>query len=124
VTGSRDLLDQARIGLAAWQRGGVSVLAELLDPDVALLWWTPGDWDCDGKADVVALLTERSSAEAPSEVEITRTDKSTLLVERRDTVPDGPEAGFRPATVVRFREGRVVQMRQYRSREDALAEVR
>jgi ketosteroid isomerase-like protein len=120
----RDQMEQARRGLAAWQRGDVPALADLLDPDVELLWWTPGNWDCHGKAQVVALLTERASAEPPAEVEIVDIDESTVLVERRHPVPDGPEAGFRPATMVRFREGRIVHMQQYRSRQDALADTR
>ena len=120
----RDQMEQARRGLAAWQRGDVAALADLLDPDVELLWWTPGNWDCHGKAQVVALLTERVNAEPPAEVDIVDIDESTVLVERRHTVPDGPEAGFRPATMVRFREGRIVHMQQYRSRQDALADTR
>jgi ketosteroid isomerase-like protein len=44
-----------------------------------------------------------------------------LVVARTATVEDGREAGFRPATVVSFRDGRVVSMRQYRSRDEALA---
>ncbi len=118
-----DQMERARRGLAAWQRGDVDALADLLDPDVELLWWTPGDWDCHGKDQVVALLTERLNAEDPAEVEIEDIDGSTVLVERRYTVLDGPEAGFRPATVVRFRKGRVIQMQQYRSRQDALADT-
>ena len=47
-----------------------------------------------------------------------------LATWQRHTVLDGPEAGFRPATVVRFRKGRVIQMQQYRSRQDALADTR
>jgi ketosteroid isomerase-like protein len=112
-----------RQGLAAWQRGDVTKLAELLDPEVELLWWTPGDWDCRGKSEVVALLTERVNAAPPAEVDVTDLDETTLLVERRDVVLDGPEAGLRPATKVRLREGRVLHMQQYRSREEALADI-
>jgi ketosteroid isomerase-like protein len=110
-----------RHGLEAWQQGDVAALAELLHPDVDLLWWTPGDWDCHGKDQVVALFTERASASAQASVDLTDVDDHTLLVHRRDPVTDGPEAGFRPATLVRFRDGQVVHMQQYRSREDALA---
>jgi ketosteroid isomerase-like protein len=119
-----DQMEAASRGLAAWQRGDVAALADLLDPDVELLWWTPGSWDCHGKARVIALLTERVNSEPPAEVDIVDIDESTVLVERRHTVPEGPEAGFRPATMVRFREGRVVRMQQYRSRQDALADSR
>jgi ketosteroid isomerase-like protein len=111
----------ARSGLQAWLRGDVQALAELLDPAVELLWWGPGEWQCRGKGQVVALLTERASEGPLAEVDIVDVDDSTLLVERRETVLDGPEAGYRPATLVQFRDGRVVRMQQCRSREDALA---
>lgn len=94
---------------------------ELLDPDVALLWWTPGDWDCHGKAHVPALLTDRAAAGPPAEVDLTGLDASTILVQRRRAVFDGPEAGLQAATLIRLRNGLVVQMVQYRSREGALA---
>jgi ketosteroid isomerase-like protein len=119
-----DPMRQARCGLVAWQRGDLTALAELLDPDVELMWWTPGDWDCHGKAEVLALLTERVNAAPPAEVDINVVDESRVLVERRHAALDGPEAGLRPATRVRFRAGRVVQMQQYRSRDDALADIR
>jgi ketosteroid isomerase-like protein len=117
-----DRRSQARRGLAAWQRGDVGALADLLDADVELLWWTPGTWDCHGKDAVLALLTERVKEGPPAEVDITVVNDATLLVERRDTVLDGPESGFRPATLVRIADGRVVCMQQYRSRDDALAD--
>jgi ketosteroid isomerase-like protein len=118
-----DQMDRARLGLVAWQRGDMATLADILDPDVELLWWVPGDWDCHGKDQVVALLTERLHGEPPAEVNIEEIDDSTVLVERRHTVLDGPEAGFRPATVVHFENGRVVRMRQYRSHQDAIAGI-
>jgi ketosteroid isomerase-like protein len=119
-----DTMEHALAGLAAWQRGDVAALADILDPDVELLWWTPGDWDCHGKDQAIALLTERVNTQPPAEVDIEEIDESTVLVERRHVVLDGPEAGFRPATLVRFREGLVVRMQQYRSRHDAVADTR
>ncbi len=35
-----DTMEHARAGLAAWQRGDVGALADILDPDVELLWWS------------------------------------------------------------------------------------
>lgn len=111
-------------GLAAWQRGEVTALADLLDADVELMWWTPGDWDCHGRDQVVALLSERARAGTAPGVDITDVDETTVLVERRDPVLDGPEAGLRPATMVRIHGGRVTHLRQYRSRQEALADAR
>lgn len=126
--GSTELMDQARQGLAAWASGDLTALADLLDPDVELLWWTPGAWDCAGKNEVLALLSERIDEDSPADVDLTEitseTDGPALLVERRQVVPSGPEAGLRPATLVTFRDGLVVRMQQYRSRADALADAR
>jgi ketosteroid isomerase-like protein len=47
-----------------------------------------------------------------------------LVVSRTATVEDGPEADFKPATVVSFRDGRVVSLRQYRSQDEALVAAR
>jgi hypothetical protein len=40
---------------------------------------------------------------------------------RAETVADGPAAGLRPATLISFRAGKVVAMRQFRDRSEALA---
>lgn len=115
------MMARARAGLEAWLRGDVDALVPLLDPDVELLWWEPGDWDCHGKDEVIELLRERASQEAPAEVDIVDVEDDTLLVERRETATDGPQAGYRPVTSVEFRGGRVVRMRQYLSRDEAIA---
>lgn len=39
---STELIEKARGGLEAWQRGDVEALAPLLDPEVELTWWEPG----------------------------------------------------------------------------------
>ncbi len=114
-------MKRARHGLAAWQRGDVSVIADLLDPEAELLWWSPGAWDCHGKGEVLALLTARARQGPPADVDISDLDSSTVLVARRETVARGPEAGYRPATLAWFEGDRLVSLQQYRSREEALA---
>ena len=116
-------MQRARQGLAAWQRGDVSELADLMEPEAELRWWTPGAWDCNGKHEVLALLAARAQQGPPADADISDLDSTTLLVARRDTVERGPEAGYRPATLVRFQGDRLVSMQQYRSREDALADA-
>jgi len=116
-------MEHAQQGLAAWQRGDVSELADLMDPEAELLWWTPGAWDCHGKSGVLALLSARARQGPPADVDISDIGGTTLLVARRDPVEHGPEAGYRPATLVRFQGDRLVSMQQYRCREDALADA-
>ncbi len=116
-----ELLGRARDALAAWHRGDVAPLEPLLDPEVELLWWEPGAWDCHGREAVLALLKERVRRGAgEAEVDLIETDDA-IVVSRREMVTEGPEANTRPATLVTFREGKVVSLRQFRSRDEALA---
>jgi hypothetical protein len=57
----KETLEQARAGLLAWQAGDVQALEPLLDPEVELTWWEPGEWDCRGREAVLALLRDRVS---------------------------------------------------------------
>jgi ketosteroid isomerase-like protein len=119
-----ELLARARDALAAWQAGDLSALEPLLAPDAELLWWEPGDWDCHGRETVLDTLRDRARRGAgKARVDLIEAGDS-LVVARRGMVRQGPEAGTRPATLVTFSKGRVVSMRQFRSREEALAAVR
>jgi ketosteroid isomerase-like protein len=119
---STELLDMARSGLEAWQEGDVDALAPLLDPEVELTWWEPGEWDCQGREAVLALLRERKSEGAgTAEVELIEAGDNTIVATRAKTVPDGPAAGLRPATLITFRDGKAITMRQFRDRSEALA---
>jgi ketosteroid isomerase-like protein len=120
-----ELLERARSALANWQEGDLSALEPLLVPAVELLWWEPGDWDCHGREEVLALLSERKKQGlGDAEVELTEAGGYVLVVSRATTVRDGPQAGTRPATVVTFRDGKVISMRQFHSRKEALVAVK
>jgi ketosteroid isomerase-like protein len=108
--------------LEAWQRGDVDALEPLLDPEVELTWWQPGEWDCYGRGAVLALLRERAGEGATgTEVELLDAAENVIVVARSRTVQDGPQAGTRPATVVTFRDGKVISMRQFPNRAEALS---
>ena len=115
-----DLMEKARIGLQSWQDGDLSALEELLDPDVELLWWEPGDWDCHSREDVLRVLAQRRSEVANrAEVELIDAGENVLVsVSHTADRPDWPDE---PATVIRFRDGKAIEMRQFKSREEALA---
>jgi ketosteroid isomerase-like protein len=116
------LIEKARGGLEAWQRGDVEALALLLHPDVELRWWEPGDWDCHGRAAVLGLLLERTEGGAgAAEIELIDAGEDAIVTCRVETVPDGPAAGLRPATLIVFRDGLAVTMHQFRDRSEALA---
>jgi ketosteroid isomerase-like protein len=119
-----ELFERARAGLGAWQDGDLSALEELLDPDVELFWWKPGDWDCHGRDEVLRLLRTRQEEGAPpGDVELIDAGDDTLIsVSRRssDRDPDWPDEA---ATVITFRDGRAVRMQQFRSQAEALSAV-
>lgn len=117
-----DVMTRARAGLEAWQQGDLSALEPLLDAEVELLWWEPGEWDCHGREAVMACLRERVAHRGGTgEVELVQSGEDRLVVSRSQVVDDGPAAGLKPATVIRFRGGKVVSMRQCASRDEALA---
>src|SRR5213079_1926905 len=111
-------------GLQAWQEGNLAALEALLDPDVELNWWEPGEWDCYGRDEVLRLLRARQEeGVSHGKVELIDAGDDTLIsVSRRhpDREPDWPEEA---ATVITFRDGRAVRMQQYRSRAEALSAV-
>ena len=119
-----ELVERARARLQRWRDGDPSALEELLDPDVELFWWEPGDWDCHSRDEVLRQLRTRHEEGAPrGEVELIDAGDDTLIsVSRRnpDRDPDWPEES---ATVITFRGGRAVLMQQYRSRAAALSAV-
>jgi ketosteroid isomerase-like protein len=119
---TEDLVARVQPALVAWQQGDLGPLETLLAPDVELLWWEPGEWDCHGRDQVLALLRQRTRERSTgTDVEVTQLATDTLLVSRRRIVGDGAQAGSSPATLVSFRAGQVVRMQQFRSRADALA---
>ena len=78
--------------------------------------------DCHGREAVLSLLRERASEGAgAAEIELIEAGEDAIVTSRVETVPDGPAAGLRPATLIVFRDGLAVQMRQFRNREEALA---
>jgi ketosteroid isomerase-like protein len=122
---SGELVQLARDGLEAWQRGDVDALAPLLHPEVTLTWWAPGEWDCHGREEVLALLRERADeGVGAAEIELIDAGEDAIVSARVETVPSGPAAGLRPATLIVFRDGLAIEMRQFRDRSEALAAAR
>jgi ketosteroid isomerase-like protein len=119
---STELLDMARSGLQAWQKGDVDALLPLLDLEVELTWWEPGEWDCRGREAVLALLRERAGEGAgAAQIELIDAGDDKIIATRAAIVLDGPAAGLRPATLITFRDGKAITMRQFRDRSEALA---
>jgi ketosteroid isomerase-like protein len=122
---NEELIELARGGLEAWQSGDVDALAPLLHPAVTLRWWEPGEWDCQGREEVLAMLRERAGEGAGAAgIELIDAGEDAIVSARIEAVPDGPAAGLRPATLILFRDGLAIEMRQFRDRSEALAAAR
>lgn len=124
----------ARDGYEALMRGEVEVVEELMAPDLTWHWWEHGPWDCHGRDEAVALIRERMGQRAIGELtEVTEVADGQVVVVVTRMRPDSeltPEdLGRSPghvesATLVTFRDGKVVAMHAYRTRADALVAAR
>ena len=92
------LLERVRAGMQAWQDGDLSALEELLDPDVELSWWEPGDWDCHSRDEVLRLLGRRREEGVPrGDVELIDAGDDTLIsVSKHHPGRGGPDWPERP----------------------------
>jgi ketosteroid isomerase-like protein len=112
-----DVDDLLQRGLRAWTTGDLEALEAVLDPNVTLGWIEPGEWDCVGRAEVMQLLRQRAAegrTHDPRRVE--RVDEHTVVVS-----PDQPDPFGAAATRITIAHGKVVAMRQYATRTEALA---
>ena len=111
-----------RDGFRAFLRGDFDALGEIMDPAVQWLWFEPGEWDCHDREKVLATLRERRREGVITKLDDVVDGGQTVFIEvsgprlEESELPEG-----RACMVVTVREGRIVRMQDYRSREDALA---
>src|SRR5947209_4721072 len=118
---SQELVERARVGLEAWQRGEFGALETMLAPEVELLWWDPGEWDCYGRADVMRLLRERhAQGFARGRMELIEAGENRLIMVTYPAEVGGPDWPEETATVITFRGGKAVHMQQHPTLEEAL----
>jgi ketosteroid isomerase-like protein len=115
-----ELISSVRAALDGWLQGDTAPLERLLHPDVELLWWKTGDWDCHGKAEVLALIKQRAAQRGSGiTIDVVEAGDDALVVTR--AAP--PSEGELPATLVTFTDGLIIKMHQFRSAEEALKAV-
>jgi len=108
-------------GLEAWRRGDFATLERILDPDVEWFWIEPGEWDCHNRDDVMRVVPERyEQGFAKGTSEFRDAGKDALIVVSHPSEIGGAEWPAEVATVMRFRDGRVVLMRDYPTVAEAL----
>jgi ketosteroid isomerase-like protein len=114
----------ARDGLEAWRRGDFETLERILDQDVEWRWFEAGEWDCRSREDVMRTLRERyDQGFAKGRLEFKEGGENAIIVVSHPSEIGGPEWPDETATLMRFREGRVVSMQDYRTEAEALDSV-
>ena len=103
----------ASTGLEAWRRGDFETLERILDPDVEWFWFEPGEWDCHNRDDVMRVLHERyEQGLAKGRLEFHDGGQDALIVVAHPSEIGGAEWPPEVATVMRFRDGKVVSVEQ------------
>src|SRR5947207_4183382 len=114
---NEQLLELAQRGFDAWRRGEFEVIEAMLDPEVEWGWFEPGEWDCHNRDDVMRTLRERfDEGFARGELEFVPTGAEAIVVVAHPAAIGGPEWPEETATLIVFRDGRVISMRDYPTR--------
>jgi ketosteroid isomerase-like protein len=121
---ANDLTAIASDGLEAWRRGDFETLERILDPGVEWRAFEPGEWDCHNRDDVMRVLRERyEQGFAKGRLEFQEGGQDALIVVAHPGEIGGEEWPAEVATVMRFRDGRVVSMQDYLTESDAMNAV-
>jgi ketosteroid isomerase-like protein len=103
----------ARDGYEALMRGEAKVVEDLMAPDLTWHWWEHGPWDCHSRDEAMTLIRERMRQGAIGELtEVTEITEGQVVAVTRES-----------ATLVTFRDGKVVTMHAYRTKADALEAI-
>jgi len=108
-------------GLEAWRSGDFDAVESILHPAVEWGWFEPGEWDCHNRDDVMRTLRERyEQGFAKGRLEFKEGGEDAVIVVSHPSEIGGPEWPEETATIMRFSDGKVVSMRDYRTEADAL----
>jgi ketosteroid isomerase-like protein len=119
---SRRSLALAEQGFESWRRGDFDALEQLFAFDVEWHWFEPGDWDCHSRKDVMRTLRHRHAAGfAEGRLHFHDVGFDVVVVTAYPSEVGGPEWPEETSTVIRFRNGKVVSMQDYRTETEALA---
>jgi ketosteroid isomerase-like protein len=126
---SEQNVELARQGYEALLRGDLDVVFNLLSPDVSWQGWESPEGDCHNRAEAMSVIKERLEERAIGELEeiIDVDDERFVVVTRGNPDFKGsyadmglPEGHDEIATLVTIRDGKVVQMRGYTTKDEAL----
>ena len=119
---SKSPTEIAREGLEAWRAGDFQTIERILDPEVEWRWFEPGEWDCHSRDDVMRTLRERyEQGFAKGDLEFRDGGDDAVIVVSHPREIGGPEWPEETATVMTFRDERVISMQDFRSEAEARA---
>jgi hypothetical protein len=111
-------------GLEAWRKGDFGTVEEILDGNVVWHAIEPGEWDCHGRDEVMQTLRERyEQGFAKGDLQFRDGGEHAVIVVAHPSEIGGSEWPSEIATVMKFRNERVVSMQDYRTEAEALAAV-
>jgi ketosteroid isomerase-like protein len=115
-------MELAKRGFAAWRAGDFDTVESIMHPNVQWRWYEPGEWDCHSREDVMQVVRERyDQGFARGEVEFIDGAPDVVIVVAYPREIGGEDWPEETATVLTFRDGKVADMQDYRTTEDALA---
>jgi ketosteroid isomerase-like protein len=126
---SQENIALARRGYEAVMRGDLDALSEVLAPDLTWHWWEHGPWDCHSREEALEVIRERRSQNAIGDLrEVSDLGNGRVLVVlglRPDSEITAAALGLPAghdeiANIVTIRDGKVVAMRDYRTRAEAI----
>jgi hypothetical protein len=95
-----------------------------VDSNVAWHATEPGEWDCQGRDDVMQTLRERyEQGFVKGDLRFLEGGEHAVIVVAYPNKIGGPDWPSEIATVMQFRNERVVSMQDYRTEAEALAAV-
>ena len=115
-------LPLAEQGFESWRRGDFDALEQMFAPDVEWRWFEPGEWDCHSRSEVMRTLRQRHAAGfADGRLKFHEAGPEVVVVTAYPSEIGGPDWPDETSTVIRFRDGKVVSMQDYRTEAEARA---
>ncbi len=115
-------VELAKRGFAAWREGDFDTVESIMHPNVQWHWYESGEWDCHSREDVMQVVRERyDQGFARGEVEFIDGAPDVVIVVAHPREIGGADWPEETATALTFRDGKVADTQDYRTKEDALA---